>query len=110
MNREMRRLQEREERRKKKQDESGGKAQRKAAAMQSKAPATAERKSLFRRVRDYLHEVRQELRKVTWPTRDQMVAFTTVTVITSVALTGIIFGLDVAAKQFVLWLVELRGR
>ena len=109
MNREMRRLQEREERRKKKQDESGGKAQRKAAAMQSKAPATEERKSFFRRIRDYLHEVRQELRKVTWPTRDQMVAFTTVTVITSVALTGIIFGLDVVAKQFVLWLVELRG-
>ncbi len=109
MNREMRRLQEREERRKKKQDESGSKAQRKAAAMQSKAPATTERKSFFRRIRDYLHEVRQELRKVTWPTRDQMVAFTTVTVITSVALTGIIFGLDVAAKQFVLWLVELRG-
>ena len=110
MNREMRRLQEREERRKKKQEESGGKAQRKAAAMQSKTPATQERKSFFRRLRDYLHEVRQELRKVTWPTRDQMIAFTTVTVITSAVLTGVIFGLDVAAKQFVLWLVELRSR
>ncbi len=107
MNREMRRLQEREERRKKK-EEAGGKAKRKAAAV-SKTPAPSERKSFFRRVRDYLHEVRQELRKVTWPTRDQMVAFTTVTVITSVVLTGVIFGLDVAAKQFVLWLVELRG-
>ncbi len=110
MNREMRRLQEREERRKKKQEESGGKAQRKAAAMQSKTPVTQERKSFVRRLRDYLHEVRQELRKVTWPTRDQMIAFTTVTVITSAVLTGVIFGLDVAAKQFVLWLVELRGR
>ncbi|MFV1963586.1 MAG: preprotein translocase subunit SecE [Acidimicrobiia bacterium] len=109
MNREMRRLQEREERRKKKQEESGSKAQRKAAAMQSNQ-ATKERKSFFRGVLDYLHEVRQELRKVTWPTRDQMVAFTTVTVITSVVLTGVIFGFDVAAKQFVLWLVELRGR
>jgi preprotein translocase subunit SecE len=109
MNREMRRLQEREERRKKKQEEGGSKAQRKAAAMQS-TQATKERKSLFRRVRDYLHEVRQELRKVTWPTREQMVAFTTVTVITSAVLTGVIFGFDVAAKQFVLWLVELRGR
>ena len=107
MNREMRRLQEREERRKKK-EEAGGKAKRKAAAV-SKAPAQTERKPFFRRVRDYFHEVRQELRKVTWPTRDQMVAFTTVTVITSVVLTGVIFGLDVAAKQFVLWLVELRG-
>ncbi len=110
MNREMRRLQEREERRKKKQEESGGKAQRKAAAMQSKTPVTQERKSIFRRLRDYLHEVRQELRKVTWPTRDQMIAFTTVTVITSAVLTGVIFGLDVAAKQFVLWLVELRSQ
>ncbi len=109
MNREMRRLQEREERRKKKQEESGSKAQRKAAAMQSTQGAK-ERKSFFSRLRDYLHEVRQELRKVTWPTRDQMVAFTTVTVITSVVLTGVIFGFDVAAKQFVLRLVELRGR
>ena len=107
MNREMRRLQEREERRKKK-EEAGGKAKRKAAAV-SKTPTQTERKPFFRRVRDYLHEVRQELRKVTWPTRDQMVAFTTVTVITSAVLTGVIFGLDVAAKQFVLWLVELRG-
>lgn len=108
MNREMRRLQEREERRKKK-EEGGSRAQRKAAAMQPKQGAATERRSLFRRIRDYLHEVRQELRKVTWPTREQMIAFTTVTIITSTVLTGVIFGLDVAAKQFVLWLVELRN-
>ena len=106
MNREMRRMQEREERRKKKENEGGSKAQRRAAQMQSnKAPT--ERKSLFRRVRDYLHEVRVELRKVTWPTRDQMIAFTTVTVITSVVLTGVIFGFDASAKRFVLWLIDL---
>ena len=105
MNREMRRLQEREERRRKK-EEGGSKAQRKASAMQSKAATPKERKSFFRRIRDYLHEVRQEMRKVTWPTREQMIAFTTVTVITSVVLTGVIFGFDVAAKEFVLWLVE----
>ena len=108
MNREMRRLQEREERRKKK-EEGGSRAQRRASAMQAKAAAPKERKSFFRRVRDYLHEVRQEMRKVTWPTREQMIAFTTVTVITSAVLTGVIFGLDFAAKNFVLWLVELRG-
>ena len=107
MNREMRRLQEREERRKKKEkEEGGGKAQRKAAQMQTKQPAT-ERKSFFRRVVDYLHEVRVELKKVTWPTRDQMVAFTTVTLITSTVLTGVIFGFDFAAKQFVIWLIDL---
>jgi hypothetical protein len=34
-----------------------------------------------------------------------MIAFTTVTVITSAVLTGVIFGLDVAMKEFVFWLV-----
>ena len=106
MNREMRRLQEREERRKQKEKEGGSRAQRKAAQMASKQQPT-ERKSIFRRIRDYLHEVRVELKKVTWPTRDQMVAFTTVTIITSVVLTFVIFGFDFAAKRFVLWLIEL---
>ena len=106
MNREMRRLQEREERRKQKEKEGGSRAQRQAARMQANQQPT-ERKSFFRRVRDYLHEVRVELRQVTWPTRDQMIAFTTVTVITSAVLTIVIFGFDFGAKQFVLWLIDL---
>ena len=55
------------------------------SAVQNRAPETSERKSFPARVRDYLHEVRVELRKVTWPTREQMIAFTTVTLITSTA-------------------------
>ncbi|MGH8952216.1 MAG: preprotein translocase subunit SecE [Acidimicrobiia bacterium] len=104
MNREMRRMQEREERLQKKGDTGRDKANRRAAAMQAKAPTT-ERKSLWARIREYLHEVRQELRKVTWPTREQMIAFTTITVITSTVLTGVIFGLDILMKEFVFWLV-----
>jgi preprotein translocase subunit SecE len=107
-NRQMRRLQEAEERRRKKEKEGQSKAQRKAAALQNRAPET-ERKSIFARVKDYLHEVRVELRKVTWPTREQMIAFTTVTLITSVVLTFVIFGFDVAAKEFILWVVEQRS-
>ena len=105
-NRQIRRLQEAEERRRKKEKDGQTQAQRKAAAMQNRAPET-ERKSFVARVRDYLHEVRVELRKVTWPTREQMIAFTSVTLITTVALTAVIFGFDVAAKEFVLWLVGL---
>jgi preprotein translocase subunit SecE len=109
MNREMRRLQEAEERRRKKQEASGpSRAERRAAALQAR-PQGAERKSIPRRIGDYLHEVRVELRKVTWPTRDQMIVFTSVTLITTIVLTGVVFGLDVVAKQFVLWLVESRG-
>lgn len=108
-NRQMRRLQEAEERRRKKEQGGQSKAQRKAASLQNRAPDAGERKSFFARIRDYLHEVRVELKKVTWPTREQMIAFTSVTLITSVVLTGVIFGFDVAAKEFVLWLVERRG-
>lgn len=108
MNREMRRLQEREERRQKKEG-GGNRAQRKASQLQSRSQAPTERKRLVRRIGDYFHEVRVEMRKVTWPTWDQMKAFTAVTVITSVFLTAVIFGLDVAAKQGVLLLVELRN-
>jgi len=106
MNREMRRLQEREERRKKRKDGQGGRASKPAAIAQARVKAPAERKPVHRRVADYLHEVRVELRKVTWPTREQMIAYTTVTLITSIVLTGVIFGLDVTVKEAVLRLVE----
>lgn len=110
MNRQMRRLQEKEERRRKKQDEAaGGRASRRASAVQARQQAPIERKPLPQRIKDYLHEVRVELRKVTWPTQEQMIAFTTVTVITTVVLTGVVFGFDVVAKRVVLWLVELRN-
>jgi preprotein translocase subunit SecE len=103
MNREMRRIQEREERLQKKQDPGKDKASRRVAALQSK-PAT-ERKSFIRRLGGYLHEVRQEMRKVTWPTREQMIAFTTVTVVTCIILTGVIFGIDIVMKEFVFFLL-----
>ena len=104
MNREMRRIQEREERLQKKQEPGKEKASRCAAALQAK-PQTTERKSFIRRIGGYLHEVRQEMRKVTWPTREQMIAFTTVTVVTCVILTGVIFGIDVAMKESVFFLL-----
>lgn len=104
MNREMRRMQEREERLQKRGDTTRDRANRRASAVQAKAP-TVERKPLWARFREYLHDVRQELRKVTWPTREQMIAFTTVTLITSTVLTGVVFGLDILMKEVVFWLV-----
>jgi preprotein translocase subunit SecE len=104
MNREMRRIQEREERLQKKQDTGKDKTSRRAAALQSK-PQT-ERKSFIQRIGAYLHEVRQEMRKVTWPTREQMIAFTTVTLVTIVVLTFVIFGIDFVMKEFVFKIFE----
>lgn len=102
MNREMRRLMEREERRNKKR-EGGGDKQRRTPGM---GQPSGERRSLWQRLTTFLHEVRLELKKVTWPTQDQMIAFTSVTLITTVVLTLVVFGLDIAMKEAVLFVVE----
>lgn len=107
MNREMRRLMEREERRQKKREGGAARAKRVQAAAKPGAPK--ERKSMWARFVGFLHEVRVEMRKVSWPTREQMVAFTTVTLITTVALTLIIFGLDVVLKEVVLFMIGGAG-
>jgi len=96
MNREMRRLQEREERLQKKQ----GKRRPQRRPQQGQ-----EQVSLLVRVRKFLREVRVELKRVSWPSREQMVAFTSVTVITSAAVTLFVFGLDFIFKEGVLFLL-----
>lgn len=118
MNREMRRLMEREERLQKKQKEAAAPGSRTPAASgasgwrarRAAAAAGGERKPLWQRLRQFLHEVRQELRKVNWPNRDQMVRFTSVTIVTSIILTLVIFALDFGLKELVLLATEnLKG-
>ena len=102
MNREMRRLMEREERIQKGED---GQRRRPQAGRTSKAPAE-ERKPFWSRLMTFLHEVRQELRKVNWPNREQMIVFVTVVLIVTVVLTLVIFALDVTMKEAVFQLLE----
>ena len=87
MNRELRRLQEKEEKRQKDQRAKG-----------MVARPRRERTSL----RQFLREVRQELRRVSWPSRQELMTFTAVTVITTTILTGVIFGMDFLFKKGVL--------
>ena len=100
MNREMRRFSEKEERRQKNQE-------RKRPQRKTSGGKPQEKKSLFRRVLDFLHEVRVELERVSWPTREQMIAFTSVTVITSTALTLLVFGMDLGLREGVFALLRL---
>lgn len=102
MNREQRRLMEREERRQK-QSQEGSSRREQAASRVVAAPS--ERKSMWKRLTSFLHDVRQEMKKVSWPTQEQMIAFTAVTVITSAVLTLVVFGMDVAFKQAVLFVI-----
>lgn len=98
MNREMRRLAEREERRK-------GERGRRSPTAGSGAPA-GEKQNMFKRLIGFLREVRVELMRVAWPSRKQMVAFTTVTLITSAALTGFVFLLDIAFGRVVITFIR----
>ena len=96
MNREMRRLAEREERRSKQKDK-----RRRSPIVGPGASGGAERGRLGRMVQ-FLREVRVELSRVAWPTRRQMIAFTTVTVVTTAALTGYVFLVDLAFSRSIL--------
>ncbi len=86
MNREMRRLQKKEEERAKKR--------RQAAPQQRRKERTP--------FRQFVREVRQELKKVAWPTVAETRTFTGVVLIVTVVLTGVTFGLDIGFKQAVL--------
>jgi preprotein translocase subunit SecE len=112
MNREMRRLMEREERLQKR-DQGKGASGKGPRAPRPGGPGNgggpgpvAERKPIWVRLGNFLHEVRQELKKVSWPSREQMVAFTAITLVVTSALTLIVFGLDVAMKEAVITLLQ----
>lgn len=55
--------------------------------------------SLFSRIGRFIREVWGELRKVIWPTRKQMVTYTTVVLIFLVFMVGLVSGLDYVFLQ-----------
>jgi preprotein translocase subunit SecE len=56
--------------------------------------------------RQFLGEVRGEMRKVAWPTRREVVNSTIIVLIAVVVMTTLIFGFDYASAKFVLFLYE----
>ena len=100
MNREMRRLQAREERLQKKSEQEKKTPGRQASKEKSDLP-------FHRRVLKFFKEVRVELQRVSWPTRQQMVAFTAVTLITTISLTALVFVIDLGFREGVFTLLEL---
>ena len=87
MNREMRRMSEREERLAKKADRNVGKYQ------------SGEKVSRLKRVANYLGEVRTELKRVNWPTSSTLTSFTLVTIVTIAFFIIFIFGMDFSFKN-----------
>ncbi|OFW62244.1 MAG: preprotein translocase subunit SecE [Actinobacteria bacterium RBG_16_67_15] len=58
--------------------------------------------------RQFLSEIRTELKRVAWPSRQETTTFTAVTLITAGFVTLYTFVLDLTLKQGVLKLLELR--
>ena len=56
--------------------------------------------------RQFLREVRQELRKVAWPSRRELVAYTMVVLVSVVLLTSFVFGLDFLISKGVLFVFD----
>ena len=60
------------------------------ATRQSGAPATRERT----KPRQFLKEVGAELRKVAWPSREEVVSYSLVVLVASIVIAAIIFAMD----------------
>jgi len=96
LNREMRRLQAKEEERAKK---------RRADASRPKKKKKDPELNFFQRSSKYLREVRQELRKVAWPSKEELGTYTVVVFGMTLALTLIVFGMDWAFNRLIVNIV-----
>ena len=67
------------------------------------APAKRERT----KPRQFLKEVVAELRKVAWPTRQEVVSYSIVVLVSSVVIAALIFGMDYVFTKAVLALFDV---
>ena len=91
MNRQMKRAQRRQ----------GTQVERAQAAAQARRQQLTQKRERTG-ARQFLKEVRQELKKVNWPTRQELVAYTIVVLVSVIVLTSLVFGLDYVFSKFVL--------
>jgi preprotein translocase subunit SecE len=57
------------------------------------------------RPRQFLREVRGEMKRVAWPSRKEVTSYSIVVLVTVALLMTYVFGLDSVFSQFVLWIV-----
>ena len=62
--------------------------------MAKQSAAVEEKPNLIQRLRDFYEEVMAEMRKVTWPTRPDLITSTKVTLFLIAVLTILMFGYD----------------
>jgi preprotein translocase subunit SecE len=87
-------------------DGEAARAPRPASAGRAPRPAESERLSVGRRTTTYFREVRGELRKVAWPTRPEVVRYSSIVLVTLIILTSLIFGLDYLFAKAIFYLFD----
>jgi preprotein translocase subunit SecE len=97
MNRQTKRMQERADRASKKAG-----TDRKAAPQATARRAATQEKAKRTGALVFLREVRQELKKVDWPSRRELISYTVVVLATIVVLTTYVFGLDFLFSRAIL--------
>ncbi|WP_431679127.1 preprotein translocase subunit SecE [Kitasatospora sp. KL5] len=61
------------------------------------------KKGLFARMAVFYRQIIAELRKVVWPSRGELIQYTTVVVVFVVAIMLVVYGLDTAFAKLSLW-------
>jgi preprotein translocase subunit SecE len=72
-----------------------------------KAAALAGQKKERTKPRQFLKEVIAELRKVAWPSRQEVVAYSIVVLIATIVIAALIFGMDAVFTEGVLALYDI---
>ncbi len=69
----------------------------------TRAQPTAKKKNERVGIRQYLREVRDEMRKVAWPDRPEVKRYSIIVIITVVVYTALVGGLDFVFAEFSQW-------
>jgi preprotein translocase subunit SecE len=74
---------------------------------QQRPPTTAPVNKERTKPRDFVREVFAELKKVAWPSRKEVVAYSTVVFVSVVVIAALIFGMDYVFAKGVLVLYDI---
>ncbi len=77
--------------------------------MAKQIAAVEEKPGIIQRIRNFYEEVMAEMKKVTWPTRPDLITSTKVTLFVIAVLTIIMFGYDNLASAFFVALYSITG-
>jgi preprotein translocase subunit SecE len=78
----------------------GGREQRRTEGMKSAASEPTRRSRTS--PKQFLREVRSELRKVVWPNRKEVTSYTIVVLVTTAVLVGIVWGMDEVIRRAII--------